>query len=137
MKSLGKSVGWLSRHKVVSLAAVLLLMVLIRLAWGWYVSRQLERALAAVGAAGEPASFAEMKYPAVADEENAWLLQLKAGQGLVNTNSPRNSNLYYAGPPYPAAWFTLAAASETANAQSFALVAKARKFSGVQFRNSG
>src|SRR6267142_3198896 len=137
MKSLGKFVRWWARHKVVSLVAVLLLMVLIRLVWGWYVSRQLENALSAIRAAGEPASFAEMKYSPVPDEENAWLLQLKAAQGLVNTNSPRNSNLNNTDPPYSTAWEKLAVASELANAKSFALVARARGLTRAQFRKSG
>src|SRR5258706_1087673 len=137
MKSLGKFVRWWPRHRVVSLLAMLLLMVLIRLAWGWYVSRQLENALSAIRAGGEPASFAEMKYSPVPDEENAWLLQLKAAQALVNTNSPRNSSVDNTDPPYSTAWEKLAVASESANAQSFALVARARGLSGAQFRKSG
>jgi hypothetical protein len=55
----------------------------------------------------------------------------------VNTNSPRNSNLDNIDPPYSTAWEKLAVASESANVQSFALVARARGLSGAQFRKSG
>jgi hypothetical protein len=136
MRSAIKCFRWWGRHKVVSLLAVLVLMVAIRLVWGWYVSRKLEKALMAIRAGGLPASMSEIIYREVPDAQNAWLLQLKAGNGLVNTNSPRNSNLDDTDPPYSAAWIKLAAASESANAASFALAHRARDLSVVQFRKS-
>ncbi|MGE5610181.1 MAG: hypothetical protein ACM359_13075 [Bacillota bacterium] len=116
-------------------AGVLVLAVLgVRLAWGWWVGRQLRACLEEVRRRGEPVEVGDVKYPRVPESENAWELQQRAAQ-MVSASSPRSSNLEYRDyPPYEAVWMKMAEASERTNGAVFALMRQARGKSAVQFR---
>ena len=107
---------------------LVLLMLGLRLGWGAYADRRLAGQIEMIRARGEPGSLAEVKFEAVSDSENAWLLLMRAsGAHVAGMESPGNSNLECRDyPPYPAAWNRLAEASEKAHGQVFALARQAR-----------
>ncbi|MCY2951730.1 MAG: hypothetical protein NTU53_07100 [Planctomycetota bacterium] len=120
-----------------AVTALIALVLVVRLVWGWWVGRQLQAQLDEIRQRGEPVAATDMVYPFVPDSENAWLLQLQAVQVIVKSGveSPSNSSLdcpnYL---PYPAEWMKLAEASEKVHGQAFALARQARQLSRVQFR---
>ena len=61
---------WLKRLGAAAILLVLLLLGL-RLWWGWYEQRQLDAVVNAIAATGEPIRFADMKLPHVPDADNA------------------------------------------------------------------
>src|SRR5689334_1621930 len=110
-------------------------MLIFRLVWGWVVQKQVEGRLAQLRARGEPATMKEVPYPSLSDSDNAWKFQLKAINAInPAVDCPRSSNLEYSGPPYPPEWMKLAAASEQAHGQVFALLRAARPHPAAQFR---
>src|SRR5687768_855349 len=115
------------RRKVLAVALLLLFALVVRLIWGVWSERRAREAIAALRARGEAVEAAEVVYPDVPDEENAWELQAKAMRGLTLT-SPRHTNMEYPNyPPYSSKWMELAEASEQTSANAFALVRDARR----------
>lgn len=110
------------------------LVLIVRLVWGWWLTRELNARLDDARRRGHPVSLSDLTFPQVPDSENAWTLQSQAA-ALISVDSPRNSNLeYHDYPPYPPDWHKLAQASEQAHAQVFALARQARQRSAVQVR---
>ena len=126
---------WWRRHPLFALLLLLAVMLGVRLAWGWMAERDLTEQMGQMRSRGEPATLGEIRYSDVAANENAWAIQMQAADALVpNRDSPRSSSLEYGEPPYGPAWFALAAGSEAAHGQAFALLRKARQYSKAQFR---
>ncbi len=61
---------WLKRLSLAGVVVVVLV-VSLRLWWGWYEERKLEAVVNAIAARGEPIRFGDMKWPAVPDADNA------------------------------------------------------------------
>jgi hypothetical protein len=122
------------RHKLRALGLLLGFVLAVRLAWGWYVGRQLAAQLAEMRRLDEPVEVSDVVCPSVPDSQNAFAVQLQAAKALApKVDSPSNSRLDYRDyPPYPPAWWKLADASETAHAKAFQLARQARQFSQVQ-----
>src|SRR6266581_7092430 len=98
------------------------MIIVFRLGWGWWVEKQLVAKQAGMHRHGEAADWREISYPAVKDEENAWPIWVKAINSVSSTvDCPRSTNVNYGDPPYPPAWFPVAAASEKANGQAIVL----------------
>src|SRR3954469_20937008 len=100
---------WWLKHRSYSLLLFLCLILMIRLAWGWYVHRQLQQAFAAIKSRGEPVAVSDVTYTPVPDSENVWKLQVRAASALApGVDSPLESNLNYPNYlPFPAAWHQL------------------------------
>jgi hypothetical protein len=114
-----------------------LLMAALRVGWGWYAGRALAKRVAAIHRRGQPVWPQDVRFEAVPDSENAFVLQLRAARSTVSgVDSPRSSNLTYAGyPPYGTAWMNLASGSENAHGQVFALMRQARGLSRVRIQS--
>jgi hypothetical protein len=127
---------WRSRW-LRAILAIALVIVALRLGWGWYARAELSKQIQAIRARGEPVWPTDIKFEAVPDAENAFSLQMRAARSTVSgVDSPRSSNLTYAGyPPYGRLWMSLAAGSETAHGTVFALMRQARSLSRVQIRS--
>ena len=128
--------SWRSWRLRLVLALVTLVLV-VRVVWGWQVGRMLRAQLDAARARGEPVAVEDVRFEAVPDAENAWAVQVRAMQAHVpGVFSPRSSNDEYREyPPYPAYWMKRAAASAQAHGQVFALARQARGLSRVQVRD--
>ncbi len=118
-----------------AIAALLAFLLVLRLLWGWWVARQLQSQLAELRQRGQPTDVADLVFPSLPDEHNAWALQSQASFALApGVDPPRASTLEYPDyPPYPTEWMKLAEASENANRPAFALLRKARQLREVQF----
>lgn len=118
-----------------AIAALLAFLLVLRLLWGWWVARQLQSQLAELRQRGQPTDVADLVFPSLPDEDNAWALQSQASLALApGVDPPRASILEYPDyPPYPTEWMKLAEASEKANTHAFALLRKARQLKEVQF----
>ena len=118
--------------------ALLLLMLILRLIWGWSVHRQFNVQLSVLRARGQPIDPAQITHPAVPDDNNAVVVYRKAIAVLdEHVDCPRNSNLEYPGYfPRPARWMELAQASEKAQAPAFAFARAARQRHQAQFATS-
>ena len=118
------------------LGALIVVVLIVRLVWGWWVGRQLQAQLDEIRRRGEPAAVSDIVFAGVADEQNAWTYQTRAAKAISEkAESPSNSNLEYPDyPSFPAEWTKLARASEQANAEAFALARQARRYSQVQTR---
>src|SRR5688572_20589066 len=121
-----------------ALPLLLLFVLALRLAWGWWVNSRTEAALAQVRQRGEAVEPADVAYPYVPDADNAFVIQRKAAGLLVpGVDSPRSSPLEYPDyPPYSQEWMKLAAASEQAHQKLFVLLRQARPLKTAQFRVS-
>jgi len=109
--------------------------LIFRLGWGWWADRQLAAKQDEVRRRGDPVALADVSYPLLNDADNAWKFQIKAMMALnPAVDSPRSTNLEYDGPPYSAQWMSIAAASEAAHGQAFALARAARAHPKAQFR---
>src|SRR5688572_21670409 len=99
-------VRWWRRKKARALLVLPVLLLAVRLWWGWHAARVREAELAAARSRGEVATLADVTLPDVADAENAWTYHVRAMQAVVpGVDSPAASNLEYPGyPPYPPAW---------------------------------
>src|SRR5687768_5632344 len=118
-----------------ALALLILLMLALRLAWGWHAGRKLSRQLAELKRRGQPVRLDDLTFDLVHDQDNAWFLHARAAAALTANHSPGYSNLEFRDyPPYPPAWMKMAEASETAHRQSFALARQARAFPRAQLR---
>src|SRR4051812_33943038 len=108
--------GWL-KHRFFYLALFVAMLLLLRLGWGWYVHRQLERLFADIKSRGEFVAASDVTYVPVPDSDNVWKLQFRAASALApGVDSPLESNLEYPNYlPFPAAWRQLSDASEKAN----------------------
>src|SRR5688572_1351452 len=135
MAKLTRAWRWWKERGWVALLVLVAVMLIFRLGWGWLVQRQLGAKLAELRVRGEPVALADVSYPQLKDEENAWKYQLKA-MNAVNgaVDSPRSSNMDYGDPPYPPGWMTMAGASEAAHGQVFAWARAARAYPAAQFR---
>src|SRR3954469_9278888 len=78
------------------LVSLLVLMLIVRLVWGWWVHRQLEAQISAIRARGEPTDPSQIVHQPVPDNENAVVVYRQA-VSVVNerVDCPRNSNLNY------------------------------------------
>jgi hypothetical protein len=115
---------------------VLVLILGVRLIWGWRVVRELDALKAEARGRGEMVEVGDLEDPSVPDDENAWYWQTRAA-GAVSWkfDSPRNSNIDYPDyPPYSKEWWKLAEASEKGNAQAFVWARRAREFDQVRLR---
>jgi hypothetical protein len=128
--------SWRSRW-LRSVLALVLVVLAVRLIWGWYVDRTLRGQLDIIRGRGEPVAAEDMTFASVPDAENAWNLQARAaGAHVAGVDSPRNSNDEFRNyPPYPNFWMKRAEASEQAHKQLFTLARQARQLSRVQFRD--
>ena len=124
---------WARRHPFATIIACLVVFVLLlRLAWGWYLSRQLAARLNEIRATGEPATVKDVVFEPVADGDNAWLGFMRGNGAVARRLSPRGSMLEYPHyPPYGPRWETLAEGSEKANARAFQLARQARAMRGA------
>src|SRR4051794_12802201 len=134
MAKLKRAWRWCKGRGWIALLVLAAAMIIFRLAWGRWVERQLAAKLADLRSRSEPVALTDVSYPPLSDANNAWKFQLKAIYALTSVDSPRCSNLEFDAPPYPPAWFSMAAASEQANAPAFALVREARAHPAAQFR---
>lgn len=128
---------WLRRRPWVSaFVALVLLVLLIRLVWGWHLAMRLEAELDAIRARWEPGSLNEIALEPLADEDNAWIAFMRAHDALdPSVESPLHSGGEFPGyPPYGDEWEALAAASEEKNAAAFPLARKARQLRRAQLR---
>lgn len=119
-----------------SFTALIALVLLTRLLWGWHAGRMWEREKEAIRRTGAPATVVELPVQSLEDEDNAALLIIRANQALVpGIDSPSNSAVTWEreGPPYPQNWWSMAAASENAHGQVFALVRQARRYPRAQW----
>jgi hypothetical protein len=117
---------------------LILLMLALRLAWGWYSYRLLAAQLDEARRRGEPVAAEDIVFESVPDSENAFLVQVRAAQSqAAGVDSPRNSIDEYPHdyPPFPANWMKRAKASEQAHGKVFALARQARQLSGVQIHD--
>jgi hypothetical protein len=120
-----------------AVVGIVVLILVVRLIWGWHTGRLLRAQLDEIRGRGEPATLAELKFEAVPDAENAWALQVRAATIAQGTGvwSPSSSNDEYREfPPFPGYWTKRAAASEAAHGQVFALARQARGLSRAQVR---
>jgi hypothetical protein len=93
-------VRWWRTWRFRALAALPVILLVVRLAWGWYAGRALREEMAGVRARGEYAALDEVKLAEVPDKRNAWHYQTLAMQATVpGVDSPASSNLEY--PSYP------------------------------------
>jgi hypothetical protein len=124
-----------ARPRLSAAGSMLLIMLAVRLWWGWHMGRKVESMLADLRRRGEPVTVEDLIRPPVPDEENGYLLLKQAAQIVraSGVNSPSNSTLDYPDyPPFSDKWMTMAEASETANAQAFVLLRQARKMGKAQ-----
>lgn len=117
--------------------AILILISVVRLIWGWHTAKLLQAEINRIHQRGEVAEISDLKFEKLPDAENAWLIQLKAVAAIVpGVNSPRSSNDTYRDyPPYPSYWMKRAAASEKAHAPVFVLMRQARSLPRSQIRS--
>ena len=129
--------SWRSRsfRAVVGLA---LLVLMLRLAWGWQTGRTLRAQRDEIRRRGEPAALEEVRFDKIRDADNAWFVQQQAAAvSMTGPPSPRASNDEYREyPPYSAAWMKRAGDSEKAHAQAFALARRARQLPRAQLRTA-
>jgi hypothetical protein len=120
---------WFKRLMALGLALVLVLTV-VRLAWGRQMAGRLATAEAAVRERGGATSVAELNQPSgIPPASNAATYLKTALTALRPIYGPSSSNLYWAEyPPYSPAWHKLAAAAFTANQPAFAKARAARPF---------
>ena len=121
---------WWLRRLVVFAAALLVSLLLLRLAWGWEAERRLRRAYGAVAARGGPVRASDLLPPAPEDARNgAYYLKRAAAAVDRNAWSPANTAMDYdaAYPPHSTGWMAAAAASVAANGPVFPLVRRARE----------
>ena len=127
------------RRIAIFLAALALLLLILRLIWGAIATNRLDRALAALRATGAPLTPQDL-YPQTDPDpkQNAVTLFLQA-MAAQNTSvySPSSSNLSFNGyPPYPPAWHQLANAAVAANTQTLKLAHDARALPEILLERS-
>ena len=114
---------------------VVLGLLAVRLAWGYYTDRLLRNHLDAIRANGQPLAAADYVFDAIPDADNAArYLQDAANAIVAGADSPRATNMVYPPyPPYDPAWMAAAEGSETANVKAFALAREARGHTRAQW----
>jgi hypothetical protein len=120
---------WWRRRSAWCVIALPVLMLAMRLAWGWYSARELAGQLEGLRRRGIAVSVADLPdAPSLPDSKNAWAIQMQAASAHVaGVDSPKNSSLTYPDyPPYPSTWMTMAKASEASNAGVMRLARQAR-----------
>jgi hypothetical protein len=119
--------GLALRHPwLVGVGLLLLVTLSMRLYWGWRVGRRLAALNAQLIAMGQPPEAQDIRFPHVPDDQNAWLVIVKAA-GLDDMTSPSNSAADYPDyPPYPASWQAAAQKSEISNAPVLVLARQVR-----------
>lgn len=122
--------SWRSRIFRATVGLILLVLA-VRLVWGWQSRRELEAKLAELRREGLPVSRADLTNNPRPGVRDASVFQPAAAALAPGVDSPANSTLTYGdAPPYPAAWWQLAEASERANAKAFSLARQARLSTG-------
>lgn len=113
---------------------MVVIVLLLRIWWGWKSSRLLAAQLSAIRVRGEPASIEDLVVKSVPDAQNAYEYQVQAsGAHVAGVDSPQNSVLQYPDyPPYTPRWHQLAEQSEQKHRKVFALARQARQFGEVQ-----
>lgn len=118
--------------------ALLALVLIVRLVWGYAVHRSLEAQIKVIRARGEPVTSADFVIAELPDSANAAVTYRKAFAAInANVDSPRMSNIEYPDyPPYSHRWMRMAAASERANAKAFELARQARRQPAAVWRQA-
>jgi len=108
----------------------LILLAVVRLAWGHHLSSRVEAEWAEAKQRGEPITAADFKLSDVTPANNAWTFQQKASAAAVaGVDSFRTSYLEGTNtPPYGPKWLQLAEGSESVHGLLFALARQARAF---------
>jgi hypothetical protein len=116
---------------------VALLLLGVRLIWGWYTTAALRNEVAKLRSRGQPIEAADFAFVPVPDAENAAKYQFDAARAAnPAANPPRATNMIYSGyPPYDAAWMTAAEGSEAAHGKLFALAREACRHTRVQWNS--
>src|SRR5688572_5180731 len=110
---------WL-RHKLLALTTLVALMLLLRLAWGWYVGLTLQHHLARLRANHHPTAAAELPFPQVPAADNAFTIHMQAHKALAaGVNSPSNNDAVdppLFRPPFSQTWLQAAEISDRMHA---------------------
>lgn len=120
---------WLKRGVVFAIA-VLVLIVAIRVWWGYEAQRRLDAAIAAIRGRGEPILLEDFQTEPIPDQENsAFFLQKAIASFQATPESPTNSSQEWLPdqPPYPDWVYTMAERAEKANRAALTQVREARK----------
>lgn len=125
---------WLKRIFATSLGALLIL-GLVRLAWGLDTNRRVEAMFADIRSRGEAVDPLELIPSPISDEQN-FVYHMKqaiaAVSGAVESQSPSQSDLDFPNhPPYPPEWHTMAKAAIEASPNAFKLAREARRYPQV------
>jgi hypothetical protein len=125
---------WWFKRLSIAMAVWLALLLVARLALGWYADRQMETQLAAVKAAGGPTTWDELNGPPIPDSENAIVAWGKLFATMAPPDSPRSSANEYDhfmlvdGSPARARWTADAKAFVAANPSFYATARSNRAF---------
>jgi hypothetical protein len=132
---------WFKRLTALGLV-VLVVLTLVRLAWGRHMAQRLATAEMEVRARGGAVSVEELNRPSgISPAANAATYFNSAITALRPVYGPSSSTTYWAAeyPPYPPAWHKLAAAAVAANRPAFAQARAARPFAradwGLRYAN--
>lgn len=126
--------SWWTGRTLRLTAGLVLLVLLVRLGWGWQAGRMLAGQVEAIRARGEPAAAEDFVVVRVPDERNAFEFQMQAAASHVRgVTSPHNSPVNYPDyPPFNPQWHQLAQLSEQSHQKVFAMARQARQFDQVQ-----
>src|SRR5437773_1827040 len=76
-----------------SVAALVLLVLVMRLVWGWYAHRLLRVEQDAIRRRGEPVVPEDVRFEPLAQSQNAWTVLMNAAAAQApGVDSPRNGN---------------------------------------------
>jgi hypothetical protein len=98
---------WWTRRLLLGFVGLLVLLAVLRLAWGWHADRLIAAAVAQYRAAGEPATLEDLDSPGILHDGNAVTHLLRAMDAAQGNNSPSNSNEYFDS-GFPPKWHELA-----------------------------
>src|SRR4051812_42140640 len=83
---------WWLKRVAVSLAVVAVMLLAVRLGWGWEADRRMRRQTDEMAAAGESTGAADLQAVPLADEDNAAVYLKRAAAALVpGVDSPASS----------------------------------------------
>jgi hypothetical protein len=74
-------------------AALLILVFIVRLVWGWQAGRMLQQQLDAAKARGEPVYVEDVKFQTLPDSEDAWKLRQKYRRQYPRIHPPKGSRI--------------------------------------------
>ena len=125
-------------RKVVGIVGVLLLVLVVRLVWGYYTAAALQAQVKQIRDRGEPLEAADFAFVPLSDSDNAAKFEMDAARAFVSSAIPprASSNVYPSYIPYDAKWMADAGASEQAHGKLFALAREARRHPRAQWHNA-